>query len=110
MSWINISAGVFLMFYFWSFYKASFNTIMAQAVHLASCKQCGLAQISKNLFSVWCVYNCLFSVMCVHVLGQDGLAFLHCCPPSSLETQPFADPREPLSPHTGAVTPVLLIG
>lgn len=82
---------------------------MAQAVHLASCKQCGLAQISKNLFSVWCVYNCLFSVMCVHVLGQDGLAFLHCCPPSSLETQSFTDPREPLSPHTGAVTPVLLI-
>lgn len=55
---------------FWSFYTASFNTIMAQAVHLASCKQSGLAQISKNLVNVCGVCNCLFSVMCAHVLGQ----------------------------------------
>lgn len=76
------------------------------AVYLAGGKQSGLTQISKNLLSVCGVCICLFSVMCAHVLGQrTGWLFSIAVHP----VQPFTDPREPLSPHTGAVTPVLLI-
>lgn len=90
---------------FWSFYTASFNTIMAQAVHLASCKQSGLAQISKNLFNVCVVCNCLFSVICAHVLGQrTGWLFSTAVHPAPLRHSLSQTPESPC-PLTQVLSP-----